>query len=169
MNTTQFRTRVVVTRWVAAILLALVPVTMLRGQGERQQPADADIPTFHFDAISYRADEKDKSRIDIYVQIPHEELRFVKEGDQYVARYEVLLTIHTASKDLVVERTWNEQVPVSTFDQTTSNKLYRLTQRAVDVAPGNYLVAVQLKDMETRKTARIQRAMLVTDFQQDSL
>jgi GWxTD domain-containing protein len=126
-------------------------------------------PTFFFEALSYASDQLDKSRIDLYIQVPHQELRFVKQGDNYVARYDITLGVYDHNQRLLQERTWGVDVRVTDFAATTSNRIYSLTQRMLELEPGNYNFTVQVQDQDSRKTSRIRRAMLVTDFSKDSL
>src|SRR3990170_1090084 len=93
---------------------------------ETRRPDSDFAPVFFFDAISYAADHKDKSRIDFYVQVPYEELRFVKEGEGFIARYAVTLTIENAEKKFLQDRSWSVDVRVPEFSQTISRKLYSL-------------------------------------------
>jgi GWxTD domain-containing protein len=126
-------------------------------------------PTFFADAIAYASDQPQKSRLDVYVQVPHEEIRFLKEGDQYLGRYEVTISIFAPSKTLAHEQTWTVDVPVTDFAQTTQNKLYSLTHRTLDLEPGNYQMTIQLRDQESRKSSQIKKSLLITDFAKDSL
>ena len=138
------------------------------GQTEMHQPGEV-FPSFYVDAMAYASAQPQKSRIDVYVQVPHEEIRFMKEGDTYVGRYEVTLTLLTSAKQLVHEQTWSVDVPVNDFAQTTGNRLYSLTHRSVDVDPGNYQLNVVFRDQETRKSSQVRKSLLVTDFSKDSL
>jgi len=126
-------------------------------------------PTFYAEAIAYGADQTLKSRLDVYVQVPHDEIRFVKEGERYIGRYEVSLSLSTAAKQAVLEQTWTVDVPVTEFSQTTQEKFYSLTHRSLDVEPGNYQLTIQLRDQESRKTSQMKKSLLVTDFAKDSV
>lgn len=126
-------------------------------------------PMFFFDAMSYASESDSASRIDFYVQVPYEELRFIKEADRYVARYDVTLSITNIEQQLIQERAWSVDVRLPDFANTISRNAYSLTQRAVDVSPGNYQVAVHLRDSDSRKSGTVKRAMFVTDFKKDSL
>jgi GWxTD domain-containing protein len=150
----------------AGSLLLLAHVVY--GQAEMRRPGEV-APTFYVDAMAYAAAESQKSRIDIYVQVPHEEIRFLKEGDTYVGRYEVTLSLLTVAKQLMHEQTWSVDVPVNDFAQTTGNRLYSLTHRTVDIAPGNYQLNVVFRDQESRKSSQVRKSLLVTDFSRDSL
>lgn len=157
--------------------VGLLGIVMMGFAGMRTAHAQVDmkkgelevLPTFYFDAISYFSDVEHKSRVDVYVQVPHEEIRFLKEGDQFIARYEVTLSLFTTTRQLVHERLWSAEVRTNDFSQTISNKLYNLTQRSLDVDPGNYVFDVQVRDQESRKTSHIKRSLFVPDYKKDSL
>jgi GWxTD domain-containing protein len=138
------------------------------GQTEMLKPGDL-APAFYVDAMAYASSQPQKSRVDVYVQVPHEEIRFMKEGDSYIGRYEVTLSLLTGTKQLVHEQTWSVDVPVSDFAQTSGNRLYSLTHRTVDVDPGSYQLNVVFRDQESRKSSQVRKSLLVTDFSKDSL
>jgi len=119
---------------------------------------------FFFDAISYAAEHKGKSRIDFYVQVPYEELRFVKEGEGYVARYDVTLVLENPEEKLLQDRSWSVDVSVKEFAQTISRKLYSLAYQSLEVAPGNYRVALTVRDNDSKVGGKLTRNMLVTDY-----
>src|SRR3990172_3514739 len=67
-------------RLLAAVLIATVGAgSVAVGQVEMQRAVEKETPTFFFDAMSYSSDKGDKSRIDVYVQIPHQAIKFAKE------------------------------------------------------------------------------------------
>ncbi|HEY5615233.1 MAG TPA: GWxTD domain-containing protein [Bacteroidota bacterium] len=138
--------------------------TLALGQTDSQTE-----PGFFFEAISYASEQPGKARVDLYVQIPYEQLRFVKEGEAFSARYDVTLSFYNSQGQLDQERTWTDVVRVADFSQTTSSRFYSLSLRTVDVNPGNYQANVQILDQESRKTARSRRNLLVTDFTKDPL
>ncbi len=149
--------------------LALLPASMVHAQTELRRGMTEAGPTFYCDAMAYASTQTEKSRIDIFVQVPHDEIRFLKEGDQYIGRYEITLSLFTPSKTLAHEETWTVDVPVAEFSQTTQNKLYSLSHRTVDMAPGNYQMTLQLRDQESRKSSQMRKSLLITDFAKDSV
>jgi GWxTD domain-containing protein len=134
-----------------------------------QQPDATPEPTFFVETLSYASDTPGKSRIDLYLQVPYEELRFIKENDLFIARFDVTLTLSTSEGQQVLEQSWTDVVRVKDFTQTTSNKYYSLTHRPVEVDPGNYQALIIIQDQESKKTARRRRNLLVTDFSKGPL
>lgn len=156
-------------RLLLVVVMGFAGVRTAHAQAEMKKGEVEVLPTFYFDAISYVSDVENKSRIDIYVQVPYEEIRFLKEGDQFIARYEVTLSLFTTARQLAHERSWSAEVRTNDFAQTVSNKLYNLTQRSLDVDPGNYIFNMQVRDQESRKTSHIKRSLFVPDYKKDSL
>ena len=150
-----------------AVMVIGVGIPVHAQEGKKAESEFA--PLFFFDAISYAGDHREKSRIDFYMQVPYEELRFVKEGEGYVARYDVSLMIENASKKQLQDRSWTVDVRVPDFAQTTSRKLYSLAYQSLEVDPGNYQVSLAVKDQESRIGGKLKRAMLVTDYSTGSI
>jgi GWxTD domain-containing protein len=134
-----------------------------------QQSDATPEPTFYVETLSYASDHPGKSRIDLYLQVPYEELRFIKENDLFVARFDVTLTLSSAEGQSVLEQTWTDVVRVKDFTQTTSNRYYSLTHRPVEVDPGNYQALIIIQDQESKKTAKRRRNLVVSDFSKEPL
>lgn len=152
------------------LILLLVFCCFVVSFAVAQIPSEyASEPMFFFEAVSYASEQPGKARVDVYVQVPYQELRFIKEGEQFVARYDITFGLYTTQGQLAQERTWTEVVRVQDFAQTTSGKFYSLTYRALEIEPGSYQANIQIQDQDSRKSARRRRNLLVTDFSKDSL
>jgi hypothetical protein len=134
----------------------------------KSSPSESGV-LFYFDAISYASSEPGKSRIEVYVQVPYEQLRFVRDGENFSANYDVVLTIEKPSNQLVQERSWSVDVRLPEFTRTVSKNAASLSQKGIEIEPGEYRLIVQVKDSDSKKTGRLQRTVLVTDFTKDSL
>ena len=140
------------------------------GAQVEMKPVQAE-PTvqFFFDAISSASEEAGKSRIEFYVQVPYEQLRFIKDGEIFSANYDVILTLSRPTQQILQERSWSVDVRLPEFTRTVSRNAASLSQKAVDIEPGEYQISVQVKDSDSKKAGRITRKLLVTDFSGDSL
>ncbi len=153
--------------WLMACVLSVYAPSVVAQVGA---PSETDaLPMFFMDAMSYASGKGDKARVDLYIQVPYEELRFVRDREHFVARYDVAVSFFTSAQELVLERTWTEVVRVSDHSQTTSSRFSSLIHRAVDIQPGNYILNVMLRDQDSRKTSRLRRMLLVTDFEKEPL
>lgn len=151
------------------LILFWMAVPRAGAQVEMRRAMEKEPPTFFFDAIAYSSDREKKSRVDIYVQVPYQEIRFVKEGDQYIGRYEVVLGVYAVPDQLVMDHTWKVEVRADDFAQTTSPRFYSLRQRSIDIDPGQYIMHLQVRDVESGKISDVRRSLLVTDFRKDAL
>lgn len=154
-----------------ALLAVLVVICSPRAHAQAElKPSQAEqAVVFYFDAISYASNDSGKSRIEIFIQVPYEQLRFVKDGDNFSANYDVVLTVEKPSHQVLQERSWSVNVRLPEFTRTVSKNAASLSQKAIEIAPGEYHLIVQVKDSDSKKTGRIQRSVLVTDFAKDSL
>lgn len=150
-------------------MMMMMPAARAAAQAEMRPVQSAQSTVFFFDAISYVSEETGKSRIDVYVQVPYEQLRFVKDGDSFVAHYDVILSIARPTQQIVQERSWAVEVRLPEFTRTVSRNASSLTQKAFDVDPGEYRLTAQVRDQDSKKGGTISRTMLVTDFRKDSL
>jgi GWxTD domain-containing protein len=107
--------------------------------------------------------------LDFYVQIPNEELRFVHEATEYIARYEITLDVLKPDQSLAWDRVATIEVRTKDFSVTSSSKHYSLRQFTADLEPGSYEINLNLQDLETKQGTRLKRKIVVLDFPRDSL
>jgi len=153
----------------ALCLIALLPVGRLQAQAGSSGSANRPETNFYFDAISVISDQPGKTRVDCYVEIPYQELQFVKSDDVYRAEYEATVQFIGKDKQAVDQQSWRNEVSVRDFNQTTSDKLKSLTHQALNIAPGEYEIDVQIYEPETRKRMAERNSFVVTDFGKDEL
>ena len=150
---------------VAACLSGLVVAPPAAAQVEAAtDPVLAEIPTYQIDAISFAALNSPLSRLDVFVQVSHENLSFVKTEDRYVASYEMMISLYDSAEQLVNEKLWTEQAKAATFEESVSSQAYSLSQRAFEVPPGKYSIVSILRDLETRVSQKIVRLIEVQDY-----
>jgi GWxTD domain-containing protein len=153
----------------ALVILALLGVRAAYPQADMHQPGTIGSQMFYVETLSYLGPDEQTSSIEFFIQIPYERLTFVRSGNTYLASFETILSVYDENQKLMNEKSWMEDLRVEDFAQTTSNALYRLSQRTLDVPPGNFRVAVQVRDKESDKGTTIWRNLKVMDFSKDSL
>ena len=144
--------------------LVLVPLHLEAQVEAARSQIDEDRALYFVDAISFAQEPKSKSRLDVFVQVGYEALSFVKQGDQYLASYDMTIAIYDSASKLVSEKLWTEPVKVSSFEQSVSSGAYSLTQRVFDVPPGRYYISTVLRDNETKSSKRLLRQIAVPDY-----
>ena len=126
-----------------------------------QQP---DLPTFNCDLLTYATDSPDTARLDFYLQMPYEMLSFSKEGETFRAEYEVSVVISDGAEKTVSEKTWLETISTKNYNESVSNHKGKISQRSFFLRSGKYIVKAQVEDLDTKKTARVERAVEVKNF-----
>ena len=138
------------------VFFLLVPA-VLRAQDIQPPVTMPDLPEFFVDALSFSSDQPGMSRLDVYVEIPYNQLRFVNQDNVFRAGFEATLSIKDSAGKLTTEKWINEKLETKEYEATISRNEGKLIQRSFTLAPGRYTVAIQLTDNETQKTSRDQR------------
>lgn len=150
--------------------LLIMPSPVLGQLSPAQRPQEfVHTRPFFFEAIAYASDDSSSARIDFYLQVPYPEVRFTKEIDHFIARYEVSISLQEIDKKTIKEISWVDEIRVADFAATTSPRQNKLTQRDVNVPPGNYRLDVRFLDLESQKSSSVLRSLRVTDFWKNSL
>jgi GWxTD domain-containing protein len=125
---------------------------------------DMDEQSLFVDAISFAARGATGPRVDVFVQVGHDILSFVKNGDRYDASYEMTISIFDSTNTLVSEKLWTEEVKGMTFDQSVSPSATSITQRSLKIVPGTYVLRVIVFDRESKVSRQLTRRLLVSDY-----
>jgi GWxTD domain-containing protein len=147
---------------VCAAAAAVAPASaQVEVQGVRR---DMDEQSLFVDAISFAARGGTGPRVDVFVQVGHDILSFVKNGDRYDASYEMTISVFDSTNTLVSEKLWTEEVKGMTFDQSVSPSATSITQRSLQIAPGHYVLRVIVFDRESKVSRQLTRRLLVSDY-----
>jgi len=134
-------------------------------QVEARKPTPGiDIPEFFMDAISFASTDSLHSRLDVYIHVPYDVLRFVANNASYRAHYEVTVNVLTEENAVVGERVTTEDVRHQTYEETEKRGAYNLTQRSFELVPGIYILRAQVHDLESKKTATVVKKIVVDNY-----
>ncbi len=145
------------------ILMVIIAPGEILAQPDVPPAVFPDLPQFYVDAVSFWSDSG-RTRLDIYVEVPYEALRFIKDGDVFRSNYEVSVDIYDSTDKMIDDKWWTEKIETRNYEESISPTLGNLSQRSFGLVPGNYAVSVQIKDRETDKTSRIKRRVSVRDM-----
>lgn len=124
-----------------------------------------DYPGFYLDAASYKTDLPNKTRLDVFIQIPYENLQFVKTRGELVAKYSVTLSFYDEDKDdLLFEKVWNSNITASSFEAASSDKNFKFDYRSFDLAPETYLLECNVYDKDSKKDYTVEATINLPDF-----
>ncbi len=129
----------------------------------RKQP-DLDVPTLFFDLMGFAPDSGTGSRLDIYIQVPYENIFFMKEGLTFTANYELTISLFDSNKNLIKEKLWNETIKTDIYEETISPRHYKLSQQSFLLPSGKYFVKVQLRDNQTKKYINAMKSIELRNY-----
>ncbi|MBI3193872.1 MAG: GWxTD domain-containing protein [Ignavibacteriae bacterium] len=128
---------------------------------------EADLPHFFLDILNFASDSVGVSRVDVYVQVPHEMLSFVKSDNLFRSRYEVTIDVLDKEGNLVNEKLWTEELSTEDYKESVSPTTGKTSQKTFYLKPASYEFVVQIRDVETRKLNQVKRAIKVRDFSEN--
>jgi len=109
---------------------------------------------FYYDAAQVKSPITDKTRFEVYVQVPYSSLSFTKKDASFNASYNVILSLMDEKKEnILTEKMWKERITAADFNQTLSNKNFNLGYKYWDLAPGSYILKTTVEDGDSRRTA----------------
>ncbi len=148
----------------------LVLVSGFGFQADAQEPRptmmmqESDLPHFFLDILNYPSDSSGVSRVDVYVQVPHEMLSFVKTDNIFRSSYEVTIDVLDKDGNLVNEKLWTESIATEDYKESVSPTTGKMSQKTFYLKPASYDFVVQIRDVETKKLNQVRRTIIVRDF-----
>lgn len=116
--------------------------------------AIANAPVFYIDAANYKSNIANKTRLDVFIEVPYSSVQFIKKDNTFHAGYSVTLTFYDKDKKVILfERIWKEKITVNDFPQTLSRSNFNLSYRNFDLNPGSYMIRCILEDSDSRRAA----------------
>ncbi|HUN65695.1 MAG TPA: GWxTD domain-containing protein [Bacteroidota bacterium] len=123
-----------------------------------------DVPRISVDLFGFLTPRGNEQKVDIYIEVPYESIRFLKQGDVFRAKYQISLDIHDSTEKLVDEREWDETAETRSFDESISPHVAKLSQKSISLQPGVYEINVQVTDAETKKSSQVKRKYSYRDL-----
>ncbi len=149
----------------AAVLLFLGTIGIAPLWAQQQ-----DQVTVAVDAVSMRpADDKGRSQLDLYTQIPYSKLNFVSGPLGFTARYQVSAEISALDERgrptfIMQSPIWDRSITVPVFAQTESTAQHDITTHSLQLDPGKYLVSFQVADRNAGETLFRELSVEVRDL-----
>lgn len=124
------------------------------------------IPFFYFNALNFKGDDPDFTRVDLYIQVPYTQLSFVKAGNSFIAMYEVTAGVYDSTDRLVTEKIWSEKVILGSYTESVSRNGSNISSRSFRLAPGFYRLRLSVQDKESKKNATATTDLNVRAFRE---
>lgn len=122
-------------------------------------------PNFFIDVANYKGLEYGKTKVDVFLQIPYSNLKFVKNGDFFKARYSISLTFYDEEKDNVIyEKLWNQEINANSFEEAVSKLNFKYFHQSINLKPGKYVLRSEIIDKDSKKNGVTEAKINVTDL-----
>ncbi len=150
------------------ILLAITISLICISNSNSQVDDDYNLPSssakYFQDFLNFKA-ENGKTKLDVFIHVPYEDLQFVKTEKGFEASYSVTVSIYDEEKEnLLNEKIWNEKITASGFEQSVAPENYNLSQRSFELQPGTYLVRTALIDKDSREEIESENIFTIRDL-----
>jgi GWxTD domain-containing protein len=148
------------------IFLLLIICQSVRAQVEMANEPDEtrSLPKFYHDYLNFYAPDSSTTRMDAFIQVPYNQVQFVKSDKGFTATYTVTISVFDENRDkLVSEKVWNEEVNEKEFEQTNSQNNYNLSFKSFYLAPGNYIIRSSVEDKESKKKS-LEKPLALSDI-----
>ena len=120
---------------------------------------------YYIDFLNFKGKEKDKTRLDVFVQVPYKIIQFVKSENEFVGNYNVTISVFDEDKNtLFVEKSWTEKLESQKFEQTISKDNYNLSLRSFELMPDKYLIRSIVEDQDSKNEYKYENLVNVRDF-----
>lgn len=119
-------------------------------------------PAFSWYVMNVGASEK--SRIDLYMQMPYKKIRFQKEGSAYNASYSYTFLIRDKNKEIVQSKEIDRSVTVGSYEESVSLRFDPFLQTFV-LAPGTYTLEIRCRDNLSQLVYRTFTPLAARNFQ----
>ena len=145
------------------ILLALLFISSIFGQEDKNDKISNDRVKYYEDFLNFAGDKK--TRLDIFIQVPFQEIQFVKAENGYEGGYSVIVSVYEEDKTtLVQEKLWNENINIKSSNDLSSGVNYNLSYRSFELSPAKYFIKTVVTDKDSRQEFPSVKSFVVKDF-----
>jgi GWxTD domain-containing protein len=133
------------------ILLYLIFFTgFIFAQAEKFTRTPEKKVKYYQDFLSFKGDNN-KTRLDVFIQVPYNAVQFVKTGQGFEAGYTLTVSVYDENKkNLITEKLWNEKITAISFELTTSPENFNLSNRSFELTPGIYSIVTDMLDKDSK-------------------
>jgi len=121
---------------------------------------------FYFDPLVFYSKEQEKARLDIYLEIPLENLQFKKNYStkNYDASISYNIKITNSFNEIVSNETISDYVTTTKAEQKNLESSSKYIVKEFYLNPGNYNVDISISDINTKKEKVKKSSVEITDF-----
>ncbi|MCK4690097.1 MAG: hypothetical protein KAT41_07365, partial [Candidatus Marinimicrobia bacterium] len=125
---------------------------------------DPAIPLFYYDVINYPIETKDSIRMDILIKVPFNAIQFLKEGNNFVGKYEISILLLNEDEVQAASKIWAREIRTDSFEETNSLEHFDINKVSFNVIPSNFLLTIGIMDLDTRKSSYRKKSIDICDY-----
>jgi GWxTD domain-containing protein len=149
---------------VKLLLVFIFSAGILCSQPEKSAIYSSKQIKYYHDFLNFM-DIDGKTRVDIFFQVPFNEIQFVRTSDGYTGGYSVTVSIYQEDEEtLVLEKIWNEKVTSTSFEESSAKENFNLSYRSFNLNPGKYFIKTTVVDKDSRQEYSSSNQYEVKDF-----
>ena len=123
------------------------------------------LSNFYFEVLSNKSLQPDKSRLDIFIQVPFSSVQFVRNDNSFTAFYTVTVTIYDEGKEnILYDQNWIERLKTENFEDANSPYSSNYSQKSVDLKPGKYVLFCSIEDGDSKRLSFSESLIQVRAF-----
>ncbi len=134
-----------------------------------EESQESAAPLILVDFASFRQENTDKVRLEVYYKIFNHHLSFVKKGDDFVAEYEIQAKVLGKNHRQVSGNILSEEYDVPLYKETVSPLNFIINQLNLEVPPGQYKLEIVFTDKNSNQTGTYNFDLKVRDYRKKSL
>lgn len=127
--------------------------------GERPGDMQLGKPVFDYEIHHLLSEEPATTDLLILIQIPYDNLMFLREEDTFKARYEVLVVVTDSVGMVIIDNFSTHEVSEKNYYQTNSRVLFSHSRVSVPLSEGKYQIMVEVTDLESRDRFRVSESV----------
>ncbi len=153
------------------LLLILLTAGESRSQLEDQTINTKDKEFFYVDPMVFYSKDQMKARLDVYIEIPMDNLQFKKNytTKNYDASINYTIKITNSSNEIVSNETISDYVTTSKADQKKLDESAKYIVKEFYLNPGTYSLEVTLDDINTKKEKTKKAQLVIADYAQKDI
>jgi len=149
----------VILRSLITILLCLLTNSPIWSQTDFGTEGQFEDPYFFVDYAGFREDVSEKYLVEIYYKIYNPKLTFIKQESDFLASYELDLTILHKDGEQVIAKSIEKNHSANSYDNSVSPDSYLVNMSAFSLYSGDYVLAAKLIDRNSQRTTTIKRSL----------
>ncbi|MDA0986011.1 MAG: GWxTD domain-containing protein [Bacteroidetes bacterium] len=118
---------------------------------EYYNKGETDSPKFEKRLLGFFIPDSNYGKLDIYLNLFTNTLHFEKQSEKYFAQVEINILIKKEDKTVFLEKSWNENFIVNSYNETFKLNLGKLLQRSFHLPLENYFIKISIKYFSTKK------------------